>query len=289
MEEPGHDLSQHILANLPMAMVITDDAGLVLWCNQTLSRWLDCAPGQCVGRTELALLGKHVPVGQRENSPASNGPFVLGQSQPGVDRRVLRCPLPAKDEQYIVCYIDISEEEALRKDRHQLAQQLAQHNTVDPLSGLLNNQALDKGLEPLVSRSRRYQNPLSVVTMEVINMDDVTQSLGQVAADKMVVSLSQFLRDQMRWADMVGRLNTGQFMFILPETNRDAAMALANKLVTQLKEFSIQVDDQTSVQPTVCFGVTAWEKGDDARLLTTRSKEAASTARSQGAFAVQTA
>lgn len=289
MDDPSLDTSHHILTNVPMAIVITDDAGLVLWCNKTLTSWLDCQPGSCIGRTELSLLGKHVSAELPTSKPENNGPFTLGRTSSGADRRVVRYPLPANDGQYTICYLDISEEESLRNDRNQLAQQLAQHNTVDPVSGLLNDHAIDKGLEPLISRSRRYQNPLSVVTMDITNLEEVSQSIGQVAADKIVVAVSQLLRDQMRWADMVGRLNSGQFVFILPETDREAAVALAKKLAAQLNDFAVTVDDQTSVQAMACFGVAAWAKGDDARLLMTRSNDAAQIARENGAFTVEAA
>jgi len=287
MDEPGPDTSQHIFANAPMAIVITDDDGLVLWCNKTLTTWLDCPTGHCIGRTELALLGKNIPMSQRDNTPVNNGPFTLGYTQPGIRRRVVRYPLPPKNGQYTVCYLDISEEEVLRNDRNQLAQQLAQHNTVDTLSGLLNAHAINKGLEPLISRSRRYQNPLSVVTMDITNLDEIIQSTGQVAADKVIVAVSQMLRDQLRWADMVGHLSAGQFIFILPETDRVAAVALANKLAGQLKGFTIMIDEKTGIQAIACFGVTAWTRGDDARLLISRSIDAAQMASQNGAFTIE--
>ncbi len=283
MDEPSLDISRHILANAPMAIIIADDDGLVLWCNKTLTTWLECPPGHCIGRTELALLGKSTP----DSSVVNNGPFTLGYTQPGIQRRVLRYPLPPNNGQYTVCYLDISEEEMLRSDRNQLAQQLAQHNTVDTLSGLLNTHAINRGLEPLISRSRRYQNPLSVVTMDIINLEEIIQSAGQVAADKVIVAVSQMLRDQIRWADMVGHLSAGQFIFVLPETDKDAAVALANKLVGQLKNFTIMISEQTGIQATVCFGVTAWVKGDDARLLMSRSNDTAQAARQNGAFSVE--
>ncbi len=289
MDEPSLDTSRHIFANAPMAIIITDDEGLVLWCNKTLTRWLECPAGHCIGRTERALLGKNALVNQNDNTLVNNGPFTLGHTQSGIQRRVVRYPLPPDNGQYTICYLDISEEEMLRNDRNQLAQQLAQHNTVDTLSGLLNTHAINRGLEPLISRSRRYQNPLSVVTMDITNLDEIIQSAGQVAADKVIVAVSQMLRDQMRWADMVGHLSAGQFIFILPETNKDAAVALANKLAGQLKNFMIMISEQTSIQAIVCFGVTDWVKGDDARLLMSRSTDIAQVARQNGAFTVEIA
>jgi len=289
METPSQQTQQQILAQAPMAIVVTDDTGLILWCNDTLSQWLGKTPGNCVGRNETALL--HCPgKGERLSGvPVHNGPHLLGQSDNGGKRWVLRQPTPLADGQQAVFYLDISEEENLRQERTQLAQQLEQHNTVDAISGLLNGQAINKGLEPLVSRSRRYQNPLSVVTMAITNLQGVSDSAGQVAADRVIVGVSQLLRDQMRWADLVGRLDSGQFIFVLPETDRDAAIALANKIATQLTNMTIPIDDSNQVTPQACFGVTAWSKGDDSRLLLQRSDEAAQAATQRGAFSVEAA
>lgn len=289
METPSQQTQQQILAHAPIAIVITDDSGLILWCNDTLSQWLGRTPGSCVGRNETALLHCQGQAGRDSGIPAHNGPHLLGQSDDGGKRWVLRQPTPLADGQQAIFYLDISEEETLRKERTQMAQQLEQHNTVDAISGLLNGQAINKGLEPLVSRSRRYQNPLSVVTMAIINLHDVSDSAGQVAADRLIVGVSQLLRDQMRWADLVGRLDSGQFIFVLPETDRDAAVALANKIATQLTDLSITIDDSHRVTPQACFGVTAWAKGDDSRLLLQRSHEAAQAATQRGAFSVEAA
>ncbi|MDT8383621.1 MAG: diguanylate cyclase [Gammaproteobacteria bacterium] len=287
MEDPTLDFSHHILNHVPMAIIITDDAGLVLWCNDTMANWTQCLASSCLGRNEASILGSTAQANSSLQIPTSNGPFTLGQTSSGEPRRVMRCPLPALDGLQTVCYLDVSDEESLRKERTQLAQQLAQHNTVDTISGLLNDNAIHSGLEPLISRSRRYQNPLSVVTMEITNFPQINIAAGQVAIDKVIIAVSQLLRDQMRWADMVGRLESGQFVFVLPETDRVAAIALAHKLSTQLSTLNISVDEHLAVQPQACFGVAAWEKGDDIRLLLTRSSEAVQTAIQGGAFSVQ--
>lgn len=289
MEHPSLETSQHILNHAPMAIIITDDAGLVLWCNETMGAWANCTTSSCVGRNETTLLGLNDLTNSSTQIPTTNGPFTLGQTRTGEQRRVLRCPLPALNGTQTVFYIDVSEEETLRSERTQLAQQLEEHNTVDAISGLLNDLAIQRGLEPLLSRSRRYQNPLAVVTMDIINFDEINTAAGQVGIDKIIVAVSQLLRDQMRWADLVGRLDSGQFVFVLPETDKAAAVALANKLATQLNLLTVTVDDQLSVQPQACFGVSEWEKGDDSRLLLERSNAAVQTAKQNGGFSVEAA
>jgi diguanylate cyclase (GGDEF)-like protein len=272
METPSLDISLQIMSQSPMGIAITNRAGNILWCNDTLASW---AGSSAAGQTEAQLLNT--------DSPGA-GPHRLGS-----DRWVMRCPLEAIDDQQAICYLDVSDEELLRREVNLLAQQLEQHNTVDPVSGLLNERAINKGLEPLVSRSRRYQNPLSAVTMKVTNLDALLQSGGQVPVDKAVRSISYLLRDQMRWADLVGRTDDGHFLFVLPETDLEASIALANKIAAQLREMRISLDDNTPYHPEACFGVATWTRGDDGNLLLNRSAEAAQAAIQNGAFAVQAA
>lgn len=285
METPSPDTSLHILANSPMGIVITDDAGLVLWCNKTLTQWAGKKAGACIGRTEAGLLNNT----DSTSTQVRNGPHKLHPDSKGKERWVMRSPLPVNDDQQVVYYIDVTEEEQLRSERTQLAKQLEQHNTVEPISGLLNQHGISMGLDPLVSRSRRYENPLSVITMSVTNLDNIMKTTGQVGADKMILAISQLLRDQLRWADIVGRMDTGDFIFVLPETDQNAAIALANKIAGKFTDLNIPVDDQKCNKPEACFGVASWNKGDDSAQLLARTASAANAASQNGAFAVEAA
>ena len=285
METPSPDTSLHILANSPMGIVITDDAGLVLWCNDTVKKWAGKKAGECIGRTEAGLLNNT----DSTSTQVRNGPHKLKPDSKGKERWIMRYPLPVKDDKQAIYYIDITEEEHLRSERTQLAKQLEQHNTVEPISGLLNEHGITMGLEPLVSRSRRYENPLSIVTMSVTNLDNIQKSTGQVGADKMILAISQLLRDQLRWADLVGRMDSGDFIFVLPETDQNAAVSLANKIAGKFTDLNIPVDDQKCNKPEACFGVASWRKGDDSAQLLKRTASAATTASKNGAFAVEAA
>jgi diguanylate cyclase (GGDEF)-like protein len=285
MYTPGPDTSLHILANSPMGVVITDDAGLVLWCNKTVTKWAGKKAGECIGRTEAGMLNNVNPTSAKLGS----GPYKLNPDSNGKVRLVMRCPISINDDKKAIYYIDVTDEERLRQERTQLAKQLEQHNTVEPISGLLNQHGITMGLEPLVSRSRRYENPLSLVTMSVTNLDNIQKATGQVGADKMILAISQLLRDQLRWADLVGRMDSGDFIFVLPETDQDAAIALANKIAGKFTGLNIPVDDQQCNKPEACFGVASWSKGDDSAQLLARTASAANTASQNGAFAVEAA
>ena len=280
METPSPRNSLFILDHIPGGVITLDEAGQISWCNQTLVDWLGGEDKDYLGLSEAALLY----AGNPADAIIGNGRYQLNSG-----RWLLRKQHSLPDGGLAVTYLDITEPETLRRDLTVLTQQLEHFDTIEPVSGLLNDQAINKGLDPLVSRSRRYKNALSLVTMQITSLDDTIRDAGQAVADKIILGVSQLLRDQIRWADLLGRLDNGHFVFVLPETDQDAAMALAQKIAGQLNQLQVRINEQQSIQPKACFGIASWAQGDDASSMLKRSAEAAQAARQHGAFAIEAA
>ncbi len=272
MQTPHAEQSLSILAEAPFGVATVDAEGRLSWCNHALAALAGRPLAELSGLMEAELLAGDEP-------PAAG---IVQFEQGGKSAQRSEAALPGG--QRVVYYQDVTAQEALRSERDTLDQQLQQHNTIDPVSGLLNQQAVLQGLEPLVSRSRRYDNPLSVVTLSFTNLQAVRDEHGEAAADAAVLSISQLLRDQLRWADLVGRLDNGNFIFVLPETDQPAAEALAGKVARQLREFTIPVLD--SLRPEGSLGVATWQRGDDARLLIKQANKALTEAVEAGVFSV---
>lgn len=272
MQIPHAEQSQSILAEAPFGIATVDAEGRLIWCNRALAELAGLSLAELAGLPETALLVT--------NEISATG---IVQFEHG-GKSAQRVVVDRDDGQRVIYYQDITAQEALRSERNALDEQLQQHNTIDPVSGLLNQQAVGRGLEPLVSRSRRYDNPLSVVTLSLTNLAGVRSEHGDVAADEAVLNVSQLLRDQIRWADLVGRLDNGDFIFVLPETDQVAAEALAGKIARQLKEFTIPT--LGDLRPEGSFGVSNWRRGDDASLLIKRASDALGKAVAAGLFSV---
>lgn len=272
MQTPPSEQSLSILVEAPFGVATVDADGRLNWCNRALAALAGRPLLELAGVAEVELLvGDEVP-----------GDGIVQFEQGG--RSAQRVAVDLEGGQRVVYYQDVTAQEALRSERNALAEQLQQHNTIDPVSGLLNQQAVNRGLEPLVSRSRRYGNPLSVLTLSLTNLQAVRNEHGDTAADEVVLSVSQLLRDQIRWADLVGRLDNGDFIFVLPETDQAAAEALAGKIARQLSEFTLPA--LPGLRPEGSFGVANWRRGDDANLLIKRATQALGEAIEAGVFKV---
>ncbi len=163
-------------------------------------------------------------------------------------------------------YEDVTETRRLKKERDELDTELARQSLKSAqLPGLLSRRGILVTMEPLVARSRRYNSPLSVIIMGLNGAQDIA----------IVRQTSFMLKDQTRWADLVGCNDQDEFMLVLQETTRDSAMQLVEKLTGQL---SLEGAENGSAL-TACYGVTDCQKNDNAETLLERAEAALGEAR----------
>ncbi|MEP6969281.1 MAG: GGDEF domain-containing protein, partial [Betaproteobacteria bacterium] len=84
---------------------------------------------------------------------------------------------------------------------------------------------------------------------------------GHPAGDKVLVHVANKLREGIRNTDMVARIGGEEFVVLLPQTDIDAAVALAQKLRRQLRESPAQVSSDLQVPFTASFGVACMPGG----------------------------
>jgi diguanylate cyclase (GGDEF)-like protein len=160
---------------------------------------------------------------------------------------------------------DVSEQEHLRAECDRLQMELDAQALHDPITGLLNRRGLIVALEPQVSRCRRYSSPLSVITMDVYAAN---------ADASFLLRVSQILKDQLRWADVISCSENHEFILVLPETRRDDALALTEKLNDRLgSEF------QGDTSAWMAYGVVECQKTDNTTILLQRAQSALEQAR----------
>lgn len=252
-----------ILENAPLGILVLDNKGQVLSINKTLQSLLDIQEGQLsLNISSLSQDAKKCLFDPQEvmHVPATS-------SRPA---RWLKCWRQSLGEGLgdVRFYADITSQQQAQE---QLTEELALYTLNDPLTSLPNRRALLQSLEPQISRSRRYENPLAVIILKIANLTQLDAIHGDSSADRVMMAVSQFLKDQMRWVDMIGRMDTDEFLLILPETTEAAAVELANKLQIRLAEVKITGADGQPISLEKHCGVAGWIKGDDTNKLLHRA------------------
>jgi diguanylate cyclase (GGDEF)-like protein len=270
MDQPlSSGLATEALSNAPIGVLILDKTGHITWINHALEELLAIDADQVVGQNEAG-------VDPHWRSPLfSPEPTLLVEATATRPDRWLqtwrsRLHVAGGTIHY---YADITDLQTVREDRARLSEELAQHITHDPVTGLPNRQALLQGLEPLVSRSRRYHNPLSVIRLRIDNLSDIEAMFGMGNGDIALTAVAHMLKDHMRWADLIGRFDKDEFLLVLPETNLDAATQLLDKLRPLLAGLTPGARSGQSMALVAKFGVAGWMLGDDRAKLLRRARE----------------
>jgi diguanylate cyclase (GGDEF)-like protein len=157
----------------------------------------------------------------------------------------------------------VTRETELVEENRKLRETVESLRMSDELTGLPNQRALKQQLELHVSRSRRYDNSLSVI--------HISFDLDQPAAtDAVALALAQHLRDRLRWADLVAHWDEAEFVVILPETVEGKAREVGANLLAADDPVRI-TGDFSGIEPRIAIGVAGWQKGDDSRTLLARA------------------
>jgi diguanylate cyclase (GGDEF)-like protein len=167
-------------------------------------------------------------------------------------------------------FVDVSRRVDLEQAHKELEDKLRQHILTDRGTGLLNHRGVLLALEPQVARSRRYSRPLAVVVLHARCQDEDNATQQRVA---------RLLKDQLRWADLVGCTQQGEFILVLPETTAEAAQKVADKLQDLLHEMA---ECKLAGHPMlICYGIAGWQRKDSAESLLKRASTALSQARAR--------
>lgn len=100
----------------------------------------------------------------------------------------------------------------------------------DPLTGLSNRRVFQERLGDELRRARRYNHPLSVIMADIDHFKHYNDTHGHLAGDEVLQALAGLLRANVRDTDLVARYGGEEFVVLLPETSREGALAVAEKI-----------------------------------------------------------
>lgn len=101
---------------------------------------------------------------------------------------------------------------------------------VDYLTGIPNKLGFDEQLKVELARHRRDGNPFAVAYIDCDNFKSVNDTRGHNAGDRLLRTIAELSRRNLRATDTVARLGGDEFAVILPATGEFAALQAMNKL-----------------------------------------------------------
>ena len=103
-------------------------------------------------------------------------------------------------------------------------------DSVDPLTSARSRGFLDDALRASVSFSLRHALPLSLLMLDIDNLQGHNEELGTRAGDDILRAVAGLLRGSLRSSDVVARYDGDAFAILLPATDSDSARSVAQRL-----------------------------------------------------------
>jgi len=143
----------------------------------------------------------------------------------------------------------------------------------DALTGLPNRQAVDERLQQELARWRRFGSPCCLLLWDIDHFKRINDRFGHRAGDKALRIVGKIFREGIRKVDFVGRYGGEEFLMLLPGTDQEGALKLAEKLREAVKHCGFN-SRGTPVPITVSCGITCIREKDTPQSLFERADQA---------------
>ena len=138
-----------------------------------------------------------------------------------------------------------------------LADKLVMISSKDGLTGINNRRRFDEYLENEWNRSARSKSPLSLILCDIDYYKDYNDTYGHLAGDDTLKKVAGVLEHYARRAgDMAARYGGEEFVIILPDTDSDKAVHIAEQIRTAVEDLRVlHKSSKVSNHLTVSLGV----------------------------------
>ncbi len=138
----------------------------------------------------------------------------------------------------------------LRRKRHY--EHIREQALVDPLTGAFNRRYFDAQAPRLAARCRVARESLTVLMIDVDDLKGVNDAHGHAAGNYVLKQIVNRVTSAVRPSDLVARMGGDEFVVVMPETDLDAALQIAERLRSRIGDTAIE-----GVAVTISIGAAA--------------------------------
>jgi diguanylate cyclase (GGDEF)-like protein len=163
---------------------------------------------------------------------------------------------------------------------------LVEATRIEPKTGLYNLRHFQAALGQELGRAGRFDRPLALLMVDVDHLREINTAHGHVAGDRALVGVAEALKTATREYDVAARFGGDEFCVLLPETDLDGALVVAERVRALVEETTREAE----VHVTVSIGAVAHRgTGVSAEELIAVADRAAYQAKASGRNAIAAA
>jgi diguanylate cyclase (GGDEF)-like protein len=155
-----------------------------------------------------------------------------------------------------------------------LFSELQRSAITDSLTGVYNTRFFHEVLGRETARADRYSMSLSLLMIDIDTFKLVNDTFGHVVGNKVLTATAKTLGHTVRNTDFVFRCGGDEFGVVLPGTDVDGAMHVAEKILHRVETSEILTQLGYSGRVTVSIGISEYHRGSHFETLVAEADQA---------------
>ena len=280
--------SRHVDAEKASLMLLDEETGeLVIRATRGMNKWIARSIRVRVGegiagkvfeegnprgadRRQEELPGKRRP--NYRTSSFLSVPLRIGEETIGVlnlaDKRGGE-PFTKADGDFLSAFAAYASIAIKGAHYYLMSEQMRTLSITDSLTGLFNRRYFDNRLFEELQRAMRYETVFALAIFDIDDFKLFNDSEGHPAGDEVLKTIANIARESLRSIDIIARFGGEEFSIIMPQTDKDEALLVAERVRTNIRDF-VPMNWKTFPREkiTVSTGVAIFPTdGRDAKLL----------------------
>lgn len=169
------------------------------------------------------------------------------------------------------------------------AREALQHQaTHDAMTGAMNRSAIGEALERELSRANRSGTRVAVLLIDLDHFKEINDRFGHHAGDIAIIAACTRMQDCVRSHDLVGRYGGEEFLVVVPETDHQNALQIAERIRTHLSATPV-IWQSNEITMTATIGLALSRPDDSSMQLLRRADVVLYSGKTIGRDTVQVA
>lgn len=128
----------------------------------------------------------------------------------------------------------------------------------DDLTKAYNRRFFETYLDEEIERSRRYGALFSIIFLDLDDLKMVNNFYGHLSGSRTLQEVAKRILSAVRGIDKVVRFGGDEFCVILPQTDQEQAIAVANRIARSMSSSPLSIETDVEVSITASFGIASY-------------------------------
>jgi len=128
----------------------------------------------------------------------------------------------------------------------------------DDLTKAYNRRFFETYLDEEIERSRRYGTLFSIIFLDLDDLRMVNNFYGHLSGSRTLQEVAKRILGAVRGIDKVVRFGGDEFCVILPQTDQEQTVAVANRISRAIASGPLHIDASIDVTITASFGIATY-------------------------------